>query len=82
MCVCVCVPLGLCLDLIQQSPFEVEIRKLRLSQVRAISWLHGREGIYKLLSHFHTVSPIPNGVLNNVFVRPLAARSLRFPWKP
>lgn len=58
MCVNVCVLLGLGLDLTQQSPFEVEIRKLSPSVLpsRAIPWLNGRKGIYKLFSHFHTVS--------------------------
>ena len=77
MCECVCV----CsfraarpgLDLTQQSPFEVEIRK------RSSSFLPtqndcvaaGGEGICKLFSHFRTVSvsSTPNGGTNSVFVR-------------
>lgn len=75
MCVYVCVfsfraarPV---VDFIQQSPFEGETRKHssfflpNQTDCRAA----GREGIYKLFSHFHTVSSIPNGGTNSVFVR-------------
>lgn len=60
------------LDLAQQSPFEAESRKKALSLLPPrpeLAWLHGGEGIYKLFSHFHTVSSIPNGGTNSTFVR-------------